>query len=152
MVSFAYLWITPGFCCHADRRCADTRFRAMKKQISSVSSVLIYLLCLTKDFARKEHHHGEAVRLIPLHGYVIFSRPLAGTSSRWTGQGRCRRILFNYVKQLRKKLISKLIYFISFFNLLPTWSPWNRCDRAPRFRLFYHTPSVMPVFFGLVVV
>jgi hypothetical protein len=29
MASFAYLWITPGFCCHAGRRCADTHFRAM---------------------------------------------------------------------------------------------------------------------------
>ena len=29
MVYFMYLWITPGFCCHADRRCADTHFRAM---------------------------------------------------------------------------------------------------------------------------
>ena len=29
MVSFVYLCITPGFCCHADRRCADTCFRAM---------------------------------------------------------------------------------------------------------------------------
>ena len=29
MVSFAYLCITPGFCCHTDRRCADTRIRAM---------------------------------------------------------------------------------------------------------------------------
>ena len=29
MVSFAYLCITPGFCCHADRRCADTHLGAM---------------------------------------------------------------------------------------------------------------------------
>jgi len=29
MVSFAYLSITPGFCCHADRRCADTHLGAM---------------------------------------------------------------------------------------------------------------------------
>ena len=29
MASLAYLWITPGFCCHAGRRCADTHFRAM---------------------------------------------------------------------------------------------------------------------------
>ena len=61
--------------------------------------------------SRKVHHHGEAVRLIPLHGYVIFCRPLAGTYSWWTGQGHCRRILFYYVKRLRKKLISTLIYF-----------------------------------------
>ena len=47
-VSFVYLWITPGFCCHSDRRCADALFRAMKKQISLVSIVLIYLLYLTK--------------------------------------------------------------------------------------------------------
>ncbi len=93
--------------------------------------VLIYLLYLTKDSSQKEHHHGEAVRLIPLHGYDIFSLPLAGTPSRWTGQRRCWRILFNYVNRLRKKLINTLIYLISFFNLLPTWSPRNWCDRAP---------------------
>ena len=29
MVSFVYLCITSGFCCQADRRCADTHFRAM---------------------------------------------------------------------------------------------------------------------------
>jgi len=81
--------------------------------------------------SRKVHHHGEAVRLIPLHGYVIFCRPLAGTYSWWTGQGHCRRILFYYVKRLRKKLISTLSILISFFNLLPTWSPRNRCDCAP---------------------
>ncbi len=32
---------------------------------------------------------------------------------------------------LKDNKISTLIYFISFFNLLPTWSPRNRCDRAP---------------------
>ena len=29
MASFAYLWITSGFCCHAGRRCADTHFWSM---------------------------------------------------------------------------------------------------------------------------
>jgi hypothetical protein len=29
MVSFAYLCITPGFCCHADRRCTDMHLWAM---------------------------------------------------------------------------------------------------------------------------
>ena len=29
MVSFAYLCITPGFCCHAGGRCADTHLWAM---------------------------------------------------------------------------------------------------------------------------
>ena len=85
-----------------------------------VSIVLIYLLYLTEDLAKKQDDHGEAVRRIPWHGYVIFSRLLAATSSRWTGRARCRRILLNYLNQLRKKLISTLICFISFFNLLPT--------------------------------
>ncbi len=94
MVSFVYLWIKSGFCCHADRRCADARFRAKKKQIISISIVLIYLLYLTKDFAKRTS--------------PWWSR----SPERWTGQGRCRRILFNYVKRLRKKLICTLIYFI----------------------------------------
>ena len=80
---------------------------------------------------KKQDHHGEAICRIPWHGYVIFSRLLAATSSRWTGRARCRRILLNYLNRLRKKLISTLICFISFFNLLPTRSPRNRCDRAP---------------------
>jgi hypothetical protein len=50
---------------------------------------------------------------------------------RWARRGLIRRILFNYLNRLRKKLISTLIYFISFFSLLPTRSPRNRCDRAP---------------------
>ncbi len=102
-----------------------------KVTIIITSIVLIYLLYLTKDSSQKEHHHGEAVHLIPLHGYDIFSRPLAGTSSWWTCQRRCQRISFNYVNRRRKKIISTLIYFISFFNLLPTWSPQNQCDWAP---------------------
>ena len=96
-----------------------------------ISIVFIYLLNLTKDFTKTIYHHGEAGCRIPWHGYAIFSHPLAVTSLQWTGQGRCWRILLNYVNQLRKKLISTLIYFISFFNLLPTWLPWNRSDRAP---------------------
>jgi hypothetical protein len=39
--------------------------------------------------------------------------------------------LLNYANYPRKKLISTLIYFNSFFNLLPTQSPRNRWDRAP---------------------
>jgi len=59
-----------------------------------------------------------------------YSRPPRATPSRWARRGPIRRILFNYLNRLRKKLISALIYFISFFSLLPT-SPRNRCDRAP---------------------
>jgi len=59
-----------------------------------------------------------------------YRRPPA-TPSRWARRGPIRRILFNYLNRLRKKIISALIYFISFFSLLPTRSPRNRCDRAP---------------------
>ena len=84
--------------------------------VHNVSIVLIYLLYLTKDLAKKEHHHGEAVCRVLWHGYVIFSHPLAVTCSRWTDWGCCRSILLNYVNCLWKKLIITLIYFISFFN------------------------------------
>ena len=80
---------------------------------------------------KKEDHHGEAVRQVQRHGYFKFSRPPRAISSRWARRGPIRRILFNYLNRLRKKLISALIYFISFFSLLPTRSPRNRCDRAP---------------------
>ena len=60
-----------------------------------------------------------------------YSRPPRATPLRWARRGPIRRILFNYLNRLRKKLISALIYFISFFSLLPTRSPRNRCDRAP---------------------
>ena len=60
-----------------------------------------------------------------------YSRLPRATPSRWARRGPIRRILFNYLNRLRKKLISALIYFISFFSLLPTRSPRNRCDRAP---------------------
>ncbi len=53
MVTFVCERVLPCFCCHADRRCADTHLRAMKKHISLVSTVLIYLLYLTKDFAKR---------------------------------------------------------------------------------------------------
>ncbi len=60
--------------------------------------------------------------------YIIFSHPLAASSSPswWTGQG-----LWNFVNQWRKISSKILIYFISFFYLLPTWSPQNWCDHAP---------------------
>ena len=80
---------------------------------------------------KKEDHHGEAVRRAQRHGYFIYSRPPPATPSRWARRGLIRRILFNYLNRLRKKIISTLIYFISFFSLLPTRSPRNRCDRAP---------------------
>ena len=55
------------------------------------------------------------IRRIPWNGFVIFSHPVAATFAM-TGRARCRRILLNYVNQLRKKLIITLIYFISFLT------------------------------------
>ena len=96
-----------------------------------LSYLFIYYFSHKRLSEKKEDHHGEAVRRVQRHGYFKYSRPPQATSSRWADWRRLRRILFNYVNQLRKKLITALIYFISFFNLLPTWSPRNRCDRAP---------------------
>ena len=59
-----------------------------------------------------------------------YSRLPRATPSRWARRGPIRRILFNYLNRLRKKLISALIYFISFFSLLPTRSPRNRASAA----------------------
>jgi hypothetical protein len=109
---------------YSSRICGD-------KKSPCISIVLIYLLYLTKDFVKKEDHHGEAVRQVQRHGYFKFSRPPRAIPSRWARRGPIRRILFNYLNRLRKKIISALIYFISFFSLLPTRSPQNRCDRAP---------------------
>ena len=80
---------------------------------------------------KKGHHHGEAVRHIPWHEFCDRDQTLAAPCSRWVGRGLRRRILLNYANYPRKKLISTLIYFNSFFNLLPTQSPRNRWDRAP---------------------
>ena len=63
--------------------------------------------------------------------FLKYSRPPRATPSRWAHRGPIRRILFNYLNRLRKKLISALIYFISFFSILPTLSPRNQCNRAP---------------------
>ena len=79
---------------------------------------------------KKQDHHGEAVRRVQRHGYFKYSHPPWATPLRWARGGPIRRILFNYLNRLRKKLFSTLIYFISYFNLLPTRSPRNRCDRA----------------------
>ncbi len=95
----------------------DQIFTVHKHTNTQTHGTLIFYIY--EDSSQKEHHHGEAVRLIPLHRYDIFSLPLAGTSSRWTGQRQCRRILFNYVNRLRKELINTLIYLISFFNCSP---------------------------------
>ena len=72
--------------------------------------------------------------------------------------GLCWRILLNYVNWLRKKLISTLIYFILFFDLLPPRSPRNQSDRAPLTspsgHAFFPTPppSRPPVFSWLLCV
>jgi len=60
-----------------------------------------------------------------------FSRPPRAITSQRACRVPIRRILLNYLNRLRKIIISSLIYFISFFSLLPTRSPRNRCDRAP---------------------
>ena len=59
-----------------------------------------------------------------------YSRLPRATPSRWARRIPIRRILFNYLNRLRKKLISALIYFISFFSLLPTRSPRNQASAA----------------------
>jgi hypothetical protein len=47
----------------------------------------------------------------------ISGRPIPETSLRWVGQGPIRRILFNSLKPLRKKIFIESIYFILFFAL-----------------------------------
>ena len=106
--------------------------RIKGQQSPYVSILLIYLLYLTKDLAKKK----KITMVKPFarsSGMDIlkYSRPPRATPSRWARRGPIRRISFNYLNRLRKKLISALIYFISFFSLLPTRSPRNRCDRAP---------------------
>ncbi len=80
----------------------------------------------------------------PMHGCIIFSHPLAGTSSQRTGRGLFQRFSLNYVNRLRKKLISILIYFISFFNHLPTRSPQNWCNCTPLMSPSGHASCMIP--------
>ena len=106
--------------------------RIKGQQSPYVSILLVYLLYLPKDLAKKK----KITMVKPFarsSGMDIlkYSRLPRATPSRWARRGPIRRILFNYLNRLRKKLISALIYFISFFSLLPTRSPRNRCDRAP---------------------
>jgi hypothetical protein len=69
----------------------------------------------------------------------INSHPPPATSSRWVGQGRIRRNLFNYVNWLRKKKFSEGIYFILFFNLLKLEHPQNGQIVPP-----LRSPTVVP--------
>jgi hypothetical protein len=61
----------------------------------------------------------------------ISGRPTPETSSRWVGQGRLRRILFNSLNRLRKKLFIDHIYFIIFYPPLPTRPPQNDQMQPP---------------------
>ena len=107
--------------------------------------LLIYLLYLTKDVAKKK----KITMVKPFAGssgmdILNIAAPPRATPLRWARRGPIRRILFNYLNRLRKKLISTLIYFISFFGLLPTRSPRNRCNRAPLTSPSGHASCMIP--------
>ncbi len=93
------------------------------------------LYYVVHNHKKMEHHHGGADCQVQRHGYCNYSFLLMATSLLWVGQGCCQRILFNYVNWLRKKIISTLIYFILFFNLLQTWLHQN---------WFYFSPLTTP--------
>ncbi len=105
--------------------------RIKGQQSPYVSILLVYLLYLPKDLAKKK----KITMVKPFarsSGMDIlkYSRLPRATPSRWARRIPIRRILFNYLNRLRKKLISALIYFISFFSLLPTRSPRNQASAA----------------------
>ncbi len=59
MASFAYMWITPRFYCHAGRRCADTHFQAMPtSHHSRLPLLLMALLRRYNCFQEKNKNHG----------------------------------------------------------------------------------------------
>ena len=88
----------------------------------------------------------------------ISSRPTPETSSRWVGQRRLRRILFNSLNRLRKKLfIDYIIYFIIFYPPSQLVCPKTvKCIpplRSPTVALRnLSLPRRARVFFWLVVV
>jgi hypothetical protein len=81
-------------------------------------------------------HHGGAICRDQWRGYGEWDKTLAVPPWEGACQGRCHRILFNYVNQQWKKLIKISHQFISPFYPCPT--------RLPPKQWFWHSPVLLP--------
>jgi hypothetical protein len=83
----------------------------------------------------------------------ISGRPTPETSLRWVGQGPIRRILFNSLSPLRKKIFIESIYFIIIYPRSRLVCPKTiKCSPPPAFPVgcasYNIPPPLLPRVFG----